>query len=62
MENFADNDEACELLKIWFHIRSSHFQWPNAIAALESRINRLTIAPMTDDAFNNYNLETQEQL
>ena len=33
--------EICELLTIWFYLRSEGTVWPKVIAVLESRINLL---------------------
>ena len=41
MEDIEKDKEAVELLKLWMYIRDN-MHWPNALRALENRINDLT--------------------
>jgi hypothetical protein len=42
MEAIDQYKEACDLLRVWFHIQSKGLVWQDAVAALEHRINELT--------------------
>ena len=42
MEDKDKHKEVCELLKIWFYLKTNNLQWPQIILTLEERINILT--------------------
>lgn len=46
--NPENEKEVLELLKIWFYLKVNQVIWPDAIKALESRINELLEMPLDE--------------
>ena len=45
MEDVEKIKEVCDLLKIWFFFRTSGTIWPQAVSAIEARIEYLMPRP-----------------